>query len=103
MPRPFKGFCDPAFADGYLQALEDLFPPHKCGAYLTHNAYKDYYESIESAVADMGDGWVSPEEREKALATGEIWEMQWYPNTPVGFYKKVASSLQALMESNEDA
>ena len=78
-----------------------IFPPHKCGAYLTHNAYKDLYETIENAVSEVEDDmWVSPEEKQKALDTGEIWEMQWYPDTPVGFCKIVASTLEALLEHN---
>jgi hypothetical protein len=45
---------------------------------------------------DLAD-WVSPEEREKALANNSVWSIQWYPNTPVGFNDLYASSLPALI------
>ena len=81
----------------YKEFLEKL-PPHKCGLYLEHNQYKDFYDSIEKGVASL-DSWVSEEERQKALATGEIWVLQWYPDTPVGFNRLAASSLEMVMEN----
>ena len=77
------------------------FPEHKCGLYLTHNAYRDYHLSIEEAVAQFDsdyrrNSWL-PGEREKALATGDIWELQWSPNTPVGFQLRLAASLEAVL------
>jgi hypothetical protein len=45
---------------------------------------------------DLGD-WVSPEEREQALANNSVWSAQWYPDTPVGFCQLYASSLPALL------
>lgn len=41
--------------------------------------------------------WASDEEREKAIATNEIWELHWYPDTPVGFCSVFASSFGALV------
>jgi len=77
-------------------------PAHKCGLYLTHNAYKDVHQSIEKAVADIDaettTTWISLEERERSLASGDIWDLQWYPNTPVGFYRRIASTLEAVLD-----
>lgn len=47
--------------------------------------------------------WVSPEERDKALAENSVWSAQWYPDTPVGFCTLYASSLFALIEALRDA
>lgn len=78
-------------------------PEHKCGLYLEHNVHRDYYETIEKAVLDedqnCGNSWVSPEEREKALLTGELWTLQWYPETPIGFHRLAASTLDTLLEA----
>lgn len=41
--------------------------------------------------------WVSAEERAKAIEENSIWRLQWYPDTPVGFYVVHASSLLALV------
>ena len=74
------------------------FPPHKGALYLTHNEYKSYYQNIKDAVASL-DCWASAEERRNSLDTGEIWELQWYPDTPVGFQKVAASTLEAVLEA----
>ena len=79
-------------------SLTNTLPSHSCGLYLEHNAYKCLYESVEHAVADLEDAWISPEERVKALETGDIWTLQWYPDTPVGFYLLAASNLDVLLD-----
>lgn len=74
-------------------------PEHKCGLYLEHNVHKDIYQDIITAVSEIADDvWVSLEEKQKALDTGELWTLQWYPNTPVGFYKVAAAGLEKLLE-----
>lgn len=49
----------------------------------------------------FGD-WVSEDERGKAIATNSKWILQWYPDTPIGFYAVAASSIQAIMNSLEE-
>lgn len=68
-------------------------PKHKCGLHLTHNQHKDYYESIETYVTHDHFDWKSDEHKERAIATDEIWELQWYPETPVGFCCVAAPTL----------
>jgi hypothetical protein len=46
---------------------------------------------------DRDDGWVSPEERERAVATNRMWSLQWYPTTPIGFNRLRASTLSSLL------
>lgn len=79
----------------------DWFPKHKCGLYLTHNAHKDSYYTVAQWIEfyDIDDDdWVSVEEKAKAIETDSMWELQWYPDNPVGFYRVFASSLDALKE-----
>ena len=72
-------------------------PKHECGLTLEHNAHKDVYETIDNYYQFLNDeDWVSKEERERAIALDSVWTLQWYPDTPVGFYKIAASSLEAL-------
>ena len=72
---------------------------HKCGLYLEHNRHKDIYEDIAIAVSEIEDDtWVSLKEKQKALDTGELWTLQWYPDTPVGFCMIAAASLEKLLE-----
>jgi hypothetical protein len=79
----------------------DWLPPHECELILTHNTHKSYYQPIADYVADERNGamdWVSPEEQARAIATDNIWELQWYPHTPIGFNRIAASSLSAIRE-----
>ena len=72
-------------------------PEHKCGLYLEHNAHKDVYETIEEYY-DPED-FVSREEWMKAVETDSVWHLQWYPDTPIGFYTVCASTLDAVEEA----
>ena len=69
-------------------------PEHKCGLYLTHNEHRDVYETIEECY-DIHD-FISAEELQKAIAEDSVWVLQWYPDTPIGSYCLLASSLEAL-------
>lgn len=64
--------------------------------YLTAEQYRD-----ECGMYDGGQGrieWVSEAEREKAIRENSVWTLQWYPDTPSGFYCVGASSLAAIVE-----
>jgi hypothetical protein len=53
----------------------------------------DYFEGSP----DWDYGWISPEEREKAIANNSVWTLQWYPDTPVGFLLMRASTAAAVL------
>ena len=76
-------------------------PEHKCGLRLTHNAHKDVYETIQDYY-DAED-FVSPEEYIKAIDKNSVWTLQWYPETPVGFYMICASSLEAIEKAVKES
>ena len=69
-------------------------PEHKCGLYLTHNEHLDVYETVEQFYG-MED-FISPQEWEKAVAENSVWVLQWYPDTPIGFHRIAASTLEAI-------
>ena len=72
----------------------DWLPEHKCGLYLSHNEHRDVYETIEEFY-DAKD-FISQEEWHKAVKEDSVWVLQWYPNTPIGFNRIAASTLQAI-------
>ena len=78
-------------------------PEHKCGLHLSHNEHRDVYETIEQFY-DFED-FISPEEWRKAVAKDSVWVLHWYPETPIGFIRIAASTLDAieakLKEKNE--
>jgi hypothetical protein len=77
----------------------DWLPKHAAALYITHNDHKSVYESIEGHYDHLDNcEWVSPEERLKAIEMDSVWELQWYPDTPIGSYKVAASSLEAIQK-----
>jgi len=71
-------------------------PEHKCGLYLTHNEHRDVYETVEEFY--NVEDFISIEELAKAIAEDSVWVLQWYPNTPVGFNRIAASTLEAIQQ-----
>lgn len=76
------------------------WPAHKGALHLTHNPHKSNYETVEEYMVirefDETD-WVSPEQRAAAIAGDTLWELQWYPNTPVGFNIVCGADLDAVL------
>ena len=77
----------------------EWLPKHECGLYLTHNEHKDVYETIEQFYEP--EDFISPQEWEKAISENSVWVLQWYPNTPVGFNRIAASTLEAIKKTIE--
>ena len=77
------------------------FPEHKCGLYLEHNENRDSYETVkehlEKGYWEFCE-WESDGHKQRAIDTNEIWTLQWYPNTPVGFNAVAAPTLEELLE-----
>ena len=72
-------------------------PKHKCGLHLSHNEHRDVYETVEQFYE--ADCFVSPEEWNKAVAEDSVWVLHWYPETPIGFHRIAASTLEAIEAS----
>ena len=87
-------------ADG-VREKSMRFPNHKCGLFLTHNEHRDYYQTVEAWLADRNDHftWKDEQSKRRAIESGEVWTLQWYPDTPIGFCIKSAADLDALMEA----
>lgn len=73
-------------------------PKHKCGLFLIHNEHKNYYESIVDLIKDEQDLFRDSVCRTRSIETDELWTLQWYPDTPAGFYKVAAPTLFELLE-----
>jgi len=84
---------------------ESDFPPHKAELILSHNEHKNGYRTVTEWDQYLKDfhhdddiGWVSEEQRRKAIATDSVWILVWYPETPVGFNRLMACDLDVLLE-----
>lgn len=75
-------------------------PEHKCGLHLEHNVNRDYYQSVADYIDDYPDlyNWPSEDEKRAAIESNELWTLQWYPETPIGFYAVAAATLETLLE-----
>jgi hypothetical protein len=81
--------------DDFLAAL----PAHKCSLHLTHNEHLSYYSTVEEEDRNGHWNWVSEAQRQLAIQRNEMWQIQWYPETPVGFHSLCAAELGALLEA----
>ena len=45
---------------------------------------------------------IEPEDRAEILRTGEVWEICWHPNTPVGSHSVCAATLERALELAND-
>lgn len=78
-----------------------MFPAHKGALFLTHNEHKNEYATVGQWLNEQGDelaDFPDESERQKAIVTDELWMLQWYPDTPVGFKRVCAASFDRLME-----
>jgi hypothetical protein len=63
---------------------------------ISHQPHLAVYETVEEWLStDFAD--VTPEDRAEMLTTGEVWVVQWYPDTPVGFCAVAAASLERAL------
>lgn len=79
------------------------FPAHNCGLYLTHNEHRDVYDPLEQFIEQRQLEFPTAEMKERSIATDECWILQWYPDTPVGFYIVAAPTLEELILAAQQA
>jgi len=82
---------------------EMKLPRHNGSLYITHNEHINYYVTVDEMIeschpaVDDKDYFVSEEDMQKCIDTNELWELQWYPDSPIGFYKVCGSSLEIVL------
>lgn len=91
-PRVEKELTE-ALREFWHAAFLEALPAHESGLSIEHNPHKSFGRTVVEYVSgiDRLDDFVSDEERERAFAVGELWEMHWYDGT------RLASSLEALL------
>lgn len=71
-----------------MDALKTLLARCKCGVFLTVNEHRDYYETPEQRL-EWYAGMecppdISDDVRAGILSSGNIVDLQFYPDTPIG-------------------
>lgn len=74
------------------------FPGHKASMIIRHNDHTTMYMSIAEYLDTDIFGDESKEAKQECIAADELWELQWYPDTPIGFYKVFGPSLERCLE-----
>ena len=83
------------------------FPKHDASLHLQHNDHKSSYETVgeyleQGHLTDFYE-FKNDEQKKRAIETNELWTLQWYPNTPVGFNAVAAPTLEELLDfANEE-
>ena len=72
-------------------------PDHKCALFLTHNEHRSYYEPAEKFIEEQTLCFKDDDAKARAIATDEIWVLQWYPDTPIGSYTVAAPTLEEVL------
>jgi len=79
-----------------------MFPKHM-SLHITHNAHKDYYMSANEYFALYPHlETVSENVKSRCIELNEIWEIQWYPNTPISFYHVTAPTFEEALKLAND-
>lgn len=75
-------------------------PKHNCELSITHNPHKSNYETVKDLIDFRNltiDDFVSEKEMNLCIENNELWEIQWYPNTPIGFYCVYGHTLESVL------
>jgi len=79
----------------------DLFPKNHQMT-ISRNEHRTNYESVQEYFSECGGGWkeddILPEDLKECILKDEIWEVQWYPRTPISFYYVAAATLERCLE-----
>lgn len=85
-------------------SIESRLPKHKASLHITHNENTTNYESVEKYIEDLESRdnhieWATENSRSRAILTNSIWELHWYPDTPIGFYNVYGATLEEVLAS----
>lgn len=88
-----------------VKEFEKLLPKHKAGLYMNHNPHTTIYSTVnqylEGYELKNPENWLSSEDMQKAIDTNELWRIQWYADTPVGFFVVLGSTLASAFAAIE--
>lgn len=80
-----------------MDKLKELLSRCKCGVYVEVNEHRDVYESAEQRLANE-EREIDADVRAKMIELNTIVRIQFYPNTPVGFYVIHHYDLEAALD-----
>lgn len=75
----------------------------KCGVHLTVNAHRDVYINAQQQIAEWNEQLdcpleIDPDVLKVICDTDTIVELQFYPDTPIGFYRIIHHDLETALD-----
>jgi hypothetical protein len=82
-----------------MRTLEDLIARVAVSVDLEVNMHRTYYETLDGALEGFArDDSHSPESIASCRASGNVYALQFYPDTPIGFYCLIGGTLAEVVE-----
>lgn len=75
------------------------FPKHHILS-INHNEHKSCYQTVGMYLDDneMYKDCITPDDLKICIERNELWELRWYPITPISFYHICSYSLERCLE-----
>lgn len=80
-----------------MNKLVQLADKIQVSIHLQLNPWKDYYETFETHLENRPE-FYDQEQIDKLDVSKDIWILQFYPHTPIGFYILIGNDLDALLD-----
>ncbi len=80
--------------------FDELVSRCKAGVNLDVNEHRNYYESVKERLENFDDE-IEPTLREGMILADTMYRLQFYPDTPVGFYVVYGLTLEACLQRAE--
>jgi hypothetical protein len=80
--------------------MDEIIKKCKAGVYFEANKYKDYYDTIETAISEINSQYKEIEDElvERMIKENQLLSLQFYPDTPVGFYKVYGTTFEEVVK-----
>ena len=86
-----------------MDKLKELLSRCKCGVYVSVNEHRDMYESVEDHLSHRDIEDVESDVFKKMIETNTIIHIQYYPDTPIGFYSVYHYDLNMALDEALDS
>lgn len=86
-------------------ACEERLPEHKGELSIAHNEHRSSYCDAETWLRELEiepQELARPDEIQRMIQADSIWHVQWYPDTPNGFYRRFAADLASALPTPEE-
>ena len=78
------------------------WPDHKGELTVTHNGHTVSYQTLRDYLIEHASlHELSDEEVQECIAADSVWEIQWYPDTPVSFFFVAASTFEKALSKTK--